>query len=302
MDRGASAALPGDDEFPVSLIGIPDEPLHLFFRGRLPGKDAFCVAVVGTRVPTPTGRRFAEEAARSLAGAGATVVSGLARGIDGFAHRAALEAPPAGNPLTIAVLPCGLDLCYPREHVHLLRRIEERGAAITEFPPFSRPFKHHFLRRNRLLSGLSRLVVVVEARERSGARITAKHAMEQGREVAALPGDVYSPQSEGTNGLIFEGSAPIVSLKALMKLVESMGLAGAAGGPIPIPFPGVPSGVPAEVAMLFSALGPRPTPCDAIAEATGLLPHRIMALLLELELQGLVRRYPGGYGLLSTEP
>lgn len=302
MRLGARAALPGEDDFPSLLIGIPDEPTHLFYRGRLPSRNQFTVAVVGTRLPTPTGRRFADEAGRRLAAAGAAVVSGLARGIDAVAHGAALEGageggemPASAPPPTVAILACGLDYCYPPENARLMERIAARGAVVSEFPPGARPLKHHFIRRNRLLSGMSRLVVVVEARARSGALVTAQYGVDQGRDVAAVPGDVYSPPSAGPNRLISEGACPVVSIDALMELCESLGLArpkrGRASQAPRLDFGDLSD----DVSRVFENLGNRPRSPDFLAGELGWPASRIWAALLELELRSAVRRHPGGY-------
>jgi DNA processing protein len=319
MRLGARAALPGEDDFPSLLIGIPDEPTHLFYRGTIPARDQFTVAIIGTRLPTPTGRRFADEAARRLAATGAAVVSGLARGIDAVAHGAALEgagggeaparagsgappgrfelaaAPVSAPPPTVAILACGLDYCYPPENARLMERIAARGAVVSEFPPGARPLKHHFIRRNRLLSGMSRLVVVVEARARSGALVTAQYGVDQGRDVAAVPGDVYSPPSAGPNRLISEGACPVVSIDALTELCESLGLArpkrGKASQALRLDFGDLSD----DVSRVFENLGSRPRSPDFLAGELGWPASRIWAALLELELRSAVRRHPGGY-------
>jgi DNA processing protein len=310
---GAGATLPGDDEFPALLTGIPDEPTHLFYRGTLPRPNQFSVALVGTRLPSPTGRRFTEEAGQRLAAAGAVVVSGLARGIDAIAHSAALEgvggakeaaaglstgAPPLlspASPPTVAILACGLDYCYPPENARLMERIARQGAVISEFPPGARPLKHHFIRRNRLLSGMSHLVLVVEARSRSGALVTARYGADQGRDVAAVPGDIFSPPSAGPNRLISEGACPVVSLEALMDLCESLGLAKVSRGPasraLSLELPGLPE----DQSRVLGSLGSRPRSADSLAGELGWPAARIWAALLELELRSAVRRYAGGY-------
>lgn len=306
---GARALLAGDDGFPPPLVGIPDEPGHLFLLGRPPEPACFAVAVVGTRVPTPSGRRFAAEAASALVRGGATVVSGLARGIDGIAHAAALDAalhPGAARLPTVAVLASGLDVCYPREHRRLFDRIASAGAILTEFPPGAAPLRHHFIRRNRLLSGLSRMVAVVEARGRSGALVTAQYALEQGREVGAVPGDIYSPPSEGTNKLIFDGAIPLNSVGHLLEACRGLGLPAppraARGRRLPVE----PQGLSEDASRVYRRLTCRTSSPDLLALESGLPADRTWAALLELELADLAKRHPGGYvrggGIGSTGP
>jgi DNA processing protein len=322
---GAYAVLPGDDDFPRLLTGISDEPTHLFVKGRLPPEGAFTIAMVGTRLPSPSGRRFAEEASSLLVRKSATVVSGLARGLDALSHAAALEAwsaPPAGAQVvgalpggegdepatgpvetrrvgvvpTVAVLACGLDLCYPPENIRLMERIGTAGALVTEFPPGARPLKHHFIRRNRLLSGLSRLVVVVEARRKSGALVTAQYAADQGRDVAAVPGDVWNPASEGPNRLILDGATPVVSLDALIRHCESLGLPRPRGRrSLPANLELELSGLADDLSQVMTRLGHRPRSADQVASELGWAAARVWAALLELELRVWVRRHPAGY-------
>ncbi len=294
MRSGADAVLYGAPGFPGSLTGIPDEPSHLFYLGRLPSEDDFGVAVVGTRSPTPSGARFAEEAGRALAGAGAIVVSGLARGVDGLAHRAALAASGPARIPSVAVIACGLDVCYPREHRSLFDELAVRGGIVTEFPPFAKPMKHHFIRRNRLLSGLSRFTVVVEARAKSGALVTAHYALNQGRDVAAVPGDIYSPPSAGTNRLIFEGAIPVTSVSSLLRTAEDQGLEIAKGGPVQMRIAALAEGVSDPARAVLGSLAGRARSIESLAAAHGERVERMLGLLLELELAGLVVRCPGG--------
>lgn len=191
-----------DPDYPARLKTIHDPPPLLSMSGTLCEEDYHAVAIVGTRHATPTGRVVTERFSRELAAAGLTVVSGLARGIDGAAHQSALEA--GGR--TIAVLGCGIDRTYPPEHLALRKKIEERGAVLSELPLGAYPHAYHFPKRNRIISGLSIGVVVVEAAPKSGSLITARLAAEQGREVFAVPGSVQLEQSRGTNGLIKQGA------------------------------------------------------------------------------------------------
>lgn len=200
-----------DEGYPSLLRSIRNPPPVLYFRGVL--KEAESIAIVGTRRPTQYGRRIAREFARELALSGFCVVSGLARGIDSEAHRGALE----GEGLTYAVLGSGLLRIYPPEMKGLAEEIAENGALISEYPLLTPPLSQNFPRRNRIISGLSRGVLVVEAPVKSGAMITVSYALDQGRDVFAVPGSIYSPQSEGPNLLIQQGAKPVMTAGDLME-------------------------------------------------------------------------------------
>lgn len=203
LERYKVKVITGDDpSYPPRLKEIYDSPPLLYVRGSLIPEDEWAIAVVGTRRASIYGRQAAEEIVADLARNGITIISGLAKGIDSIAHRVALQA--GGR--TIAVAGCGLDIVYPSDHVALARQIMEHGALISEFPLGTRPKAEHFPQRNRIMSGMSLGVLVVEAGERSGALLTAHWAVEQNREVFAIPGSVFSPVSKGTNRLIQEGA------------------------------------------------------------------------------------------------
>ena len=195
-----------DDEYPARLKEIYDLPPVLYVRGKLRAEDERSVAVVGTRRPSAYGRKAAYRMAFDLAGAGVTVVSGLARGIDAIVHRAVLEAEGR----TIAVMGSGPDVVYPSEHKNLAAEIAKNGAVLSEHPLGVRPDARNFPRRNRIMSGMTMGTVVIEAGPASGALITARHALEQDREVFAVPGNVFSPASRGANGLIRDSAAKLV--------------------------------------------------------------------------------------------
>lgn len=270
-----------EEEYPGLLRQIPDPPPGLFVRGSIPDTD-LKVAIVGSRRPTPYGLSMAESLAKELARAGVVVVSGMARGIDSAAHRGAL----AGNGCTVAVLGCGPDIVYPPENRRLMEQITATGAVVSEFPPGTAPEPWHFPVRNRLISGLSRATVVVEAGEKSGALITADLALEQGREVMAVPGPVTSPQSKGANRLIKEGARLVESAADVL---EELGvdrlLPPAAQGPV-LKF------TPEEEAVL-KVLSSEPVPVDIIIEGSGLEAQRVLSALMFLEVKGLVRQLPG---------
>ena len=237
---------------------------------------------MGTRRPTPYGRSVARRLARDLATAGVTVVSGLARGVDAAAHHGTLE----GGGRTLAVLGCGPDRCYPAEHAALLEAVAASGAVLTEFAFGCPPLPANFPRRNRVISGLSRGVVVVEAAKRSGSLITARLALEQGRDVFAVPGPITSPLSCGTHALLRHGAR---LLGGVEDIFEELDLRGFAPG---TKAPAVPL-TPDEEHVL-EHLGPEPTPVDRLARATGLPADRLAAVLAVLEIKDRVRDVGGG--------
>ena len=213
-----------DDAYPANLRQVADPPPVLFVRGRLDPSDTRAVALIGTRRATSYGQVVADRLARDLAAAGVTVVSGLARGVDTSAHRASVGA--GGR--TLAVLGNGLDQVYPPENTELARQIIEQnaGAVVSEFAPGVRPDAVNFPRRNRIISGLSLATVIVEAGQRSGALITADFALEQGREVLAVPGSIFGPMSVGSNQLLRQGATPVTCADDIL---EAIGMAEAIG-------------------------------------------------------------------------
>ena len=264
----------GAAEYPPLLAELHDPPTRLYLRGgpvEILSRPA--VAVVGARTCSAYGAQVARDLARALAAAGAVVVSGMARGIDGEAHRGALAA---GGP-TVAVLGCGIDRDYPSAHAVLASRIAEGGAVVSEYPPGVEPAPWRFPARNRIVAGLAAATVVVEARERSGALITADFALEDGREVLAVPGEITSALSRGTNGLLRQGATPATGVADVL---EAVGLEPRAGPPA------VPDN-PACAAVL-EALGDGAGTADEIARATGLAASAIGTALTLLELAGRV--------------
>ena len=279
-----------DRSYPSRLRTIPDPPPLLYVSGTLSAHDDVAVAIVGGRRATPAGRVVTEEIARELAAQGVTIVSGLARGIDASAHRGALT----GKGRTIAVLGCGLDRVYPPEH-HLLRKsIESHGAVISELPIGASPLSHHFPRRNRIISGLALGVLVSEAAKDSGSLITAKLALEQGREVFAVPGPVKEEACRGSNGLIKEGAKLIEHAQDILdeilpQIDARMRAALSVGGGQAVA--GEPLG--REDAEVYAALSYEARSVDMVIETTGLNAAKVAASLLSLELSGLVRQLPG---------
>jgi DNA processing protein len=272
-----------DEDYPTNLRQVADPPPVLFVRGQLRPEDARAVALVGTRRATGYGRAVAERLARELVEAGVTVVSGLARGVDTFAHRATVAA--GGR--TIAVLGNGLDQVYPAENGILARDIieSEAGALVSEFAPGIPPDAVNFPRRNRVISGLSLVTVIVEAGEKSGALITADFALEQGRDVLAVPGPIFSPNSEGTNFLLKQGAAPVTSVEDILVLLSPEPADLSPGGVVH----NVPDLTPDE-SVVCQALDGEPRHIDELARRLGIGPGTLSATLAMLELKGLARQ------------
>ncbi|WP_353397479.1 DNA-processing protein DprA [Hydrogenophaga sp. 5NK40-0174] len=284
----------GDPAYPTELLETADPPLLLFVEGQLDLlKHPTRLAMVGSRNPTPQGVENARAFSHALASAGLCVVSGLARGIDGAAHEGALDA--AGP--TIAVVGTGLDQTYPKRHAGLAERIVTQGGAIvSEYLLGTPPLAAHFPQRNRIVSGLSQGTLVVEATLQSGSLITARQALEQGREVFAIPGSIHAPQVKGCHALIRQGAKLVESAQDVL---EDLRLAPAKGAKNQDPSLGdhsQPSLLPAEACdnSILEAMGFDPMGLDAIQARTGLGTAKLQADLLELELDGVIARLPGG--------
>jgi DNA processing protein len=273
----------GTPQYPAPLANIADPPHLLYVRGTWEARDANAVAVVGSRGCSTYGRRTAERLAAGLARAGYTVVSGLARGIDGAAHRGALEA--GGR--TVAVLAGGLSRIYPPEHAELAVQVQAAGALLTESVMKQEPLAGMFPARNRLISGLSRGVVVVEAADKSGALITARHAAEQGREVFAVPGPVDSPASAGTLHLLRQGAKLV---RHVDDILEDLG--GIAAGPAP-GRQEPPADLDETQRRVWEFLAEQPRHVDDIARHLGLPVAQLNGTLMMLEMKKVVRRLPG---------
>lgn len=280
LDRlGIKALVCDAPSFPPALKETPDYPAVLYVRGTLPMPHEPCLAVVGTRRPTIYGRQVAEEVVTDLAVNGITIVSGLARGIDSVAHRAALEA--GGR--TLAVLAGGLDTVYPAENARLARTIMERGALVSEHPPGTRPRPEHFPMRNRIMSGLSLGVLVVEAGDRSGALITAGQALDQNREVFAVPGSILAPASRGTNHLIQEGAKLVRGYEDVLEELNLTPIAGQAEIE-------ALSALSESEALIVEQLGSEPNHIDEICRGSGLTMPQVGSTLAMLELRGIARQ------------
>lgn len=277
-----------DPDYPPPLAQIPDPPPVLFVRGEVADEDRFAVALVGSRRSTPYGRTVTARLARDLARAGLTVVSGGALGIDSAAHRATLEA--GGR--TLVVLGCGLDVPYPRENQEMFEEVVRRGrgAVLTEFPPGAQPEPWRFPQRNRVISGLSMGVVVVEAGTRSGALLTASLAGEQGRDVLAVPGNVDREASRGTNALIRDGASLVEEVGDVLRALGILALEAPPGPPAVGPRS---ADLPEEQRRLLACLSLTPRHIDSIAAELGVVGPDAGVQLTMLELAGLVRRLPG---------
>lgn len=294
LDRLGITVIPfGDDAYPRRLKTLPDPPLLLYSTGTMIPSDQLAVAVVGSRRPTPAGRAWTERLSRDLASAGFTIVSGLARGIDGAAHKGAVAA--GGR--TWAVLGCGLDQTYPSEHRALREQIEAHGAVLSELPLGASPHAYHFPRRNRIISGLSVGVVVTEAAAKSGSLITARLASEQGREVFAVPGSVREETSRGPHGLIKQGATLVESaqdiIDELLPQLEDQERERIGGRPMSGEEMGVPSALKEEESVLFKFVTYEPIQMEDLILKSGLAAHSVSTLLLSMELKGWIRRLPG---------
>jgi DNA processing protein len=287
-NHGVRILIPEDDEFPSLLNEIAAPPLMLFIRGELAPEDQLSIGIVGTRHPTHYGRVVAEGLARSLSRAGLTIVSGLARGIDAYAHRATIET--GGR--TIAFLGSSVTDVYPAEHSELADEIAAHGAVISETDPFSKPKAGVFPQRNRLISGISLGVIVVEAAQRSGALITATHAGEQGRDIFAVPGPVNSRMSQGCNHLIRDGAILIQNaqdvLDHLGPLFESVHIA-----PDKVVRNPVELKLNEQEQLVLQAIESIPSDIDEVIVRCGLSVSRVLSTVSALEMRGLIRRVGG---------
>jgi DNA processing protein len=271
-----------DATYPRALINTPDPPPVLYAKGRLELLSGYGLAIVGARSATPAGARDAEAFAEALGNAGLTIVSGLANGIDAAAHRGGLRTAAS----SIAVVATGLDKVYPARNRALAHRLAEQGLLLSEFPLGTPPLASNFPRRNRVISGLAKGTLVVEAALHSGSLITARQALDQGREVFAIPGSIHSPLSKGCHWLIKQGAKLVESAADVL---EELGM---------YPSAETPSGsarpLPAEDMQFLEAMGFAPIDMDTLCEQVGLPVEAISALLLKLELEGHISRLPGG--------
>jgi DNA processing protein len=289
----------GDPLYPQSLLNTEDPPLLLYGMGMpeawsgnlLNAGGTHCLALVGSRNPSPQGAANAHQFAQALAGAGLTIVSGLALGVDGAAHEGALAGATAGMLATVAVVGTGLDRVYPGKHRALAHRIAQRGLLLSEYPLGTSPVAGNFPRRNRIISGLSIGTLVAEAALQSGSLITARMALEQGRDVFAIPGSIHSAQARGCHLLIKQGAKLVESAQDVL---EELALELRPGQATDLAGTDTPAGEDAPESALLDALGFDPASLDTLQARTGLPTPELLAQLMALELQGQVARLPGG--------
>jgi DNA processing protein len=286
--RGIDPVAWGDARYPPLVAQIFDPPLVLWVRGSVDALSATLVAIVGSRAASPYGEETAARLAGELASCGLAIASGLARGIDASAHRGALAA----GGLTVGVLGCGADVVYPPEHAALAGDVVRHGAIVSEYPPGTPPLPGHFPRRNRIISALSRGVLVVEARRKSGALITANCALEQGRDVMAVPGSVQSERHRGSHMLLKGGAALVENAADVLQALNLPGGANLCAQPSARDL-GVAGALHVDPLLALMDAG-EAYDLDTLAQASGSDVVALLPRLLELELQGSVRRAPGG--------
>ncbi len=273
------------ERFPEKLLPYPGMPKELYYAGALPDPSLPCAAIVGSRMCSPYGRIQAFSFARALSENGVQVISGMAAGIDSESHRGALE----GKTPTFAVLGCGVDVCYPRSSRPLRDRIlYQKGGILSEYPPGTQPLTWHFPIRNRIISALADLVLVVEARSRSGSLITAGYALEQGKTVYAIPGPVNDPLCQGTNRLIFDGAGVALSPEVLLSEFGITAHAQTNSTALSMDTAG-----DEEAARLLEMIGPKVTDADTLARQTGLPVREINSRLMMLVMEGKLRQVDG---------
>ena len=288
-----------ENAFPRILRQIPDCPVVLYHKGDIRPEDEAAVAIVGSRHATVYGRHMAEQLASRLAEFGITVVSGMARGVDTAAHTGSLRA----RGRTMAVLGCGLSRIYPPENEQLMEAITRQGAVVSEFPLKTEPWRYNFPRRNRIISGLSLGVIVVEARRRSGALITSRFALEQGREVFSIPGRIDQPAAWGTNQLIKDGAKLVLGVEDVLEELR-IPLRQGLGQPLLPEDPVIRNssqgsaagaGLTAAEQRVYDSLDIKPLHIDCLSLKCQETGAEIMKSLLHLELRGFVKRWPGQY-------
>lgn len=281
-----------DADYPENLTHLHDPPPFLYVRGSLAPEDRLAIAIVGSRFASAYGRGVARDLARGLTEKGITVVSGLARGIDAEAHRATIEAKGR----TLAVLGSGLDIIYPSEHRSLAAEISEHGALLSEFPLGSKPDAVHFPYRNRVISGLTVGTVVVEAAENSGSLITARFALEQNREVFAVPGAITSMRSRGPHKLIKDGAKLVENIEDILQEIAPALVAAT-----PTPATQTAFSLEPHEALLVEIFAGDPLHVDTLIAKSGLTPARVLEVLLGLELKGVITQLPGTHFALTGE-
>ncbi len=285
--RGIEVAAINESTYPEALRNIHNPPAIIYYRGSIAAAGSLCMAVIGARAATIYGKKTARELGQSLAEYHVTVVSGMARGIDREAHWGALDK----NGFTIAVLGSGIDVVYPRENYQLYEQICSRGLVISEFPPGTNPEPGHFPMRNRIISGLSRGIIVVEARIKSGALITADFALEQGKDVFAIPGPINSPASAGTNNLIKQGA---ILVTGIMDIIQEYHDLEARLDSVDVKQEELLL-LDKEESVIIESMSCEPCHFDRLLNITGFDIGQLSSLLLNLELRGIVQSLPGNY-------
>ncbi|NLC11985.1 MAG: DNA-protecting protein DprA [Firmicutes bacterium] len=280
--------IPDDEHYPPLLKNISDHPPILYYLGEIPS-NSFSIALVGSRKHTVYGKEVAFKLSSSLAKQGIVVVSGLARGIDTWSHRGCL----AGGGKTVAVLGCGLDECYPSENKGLMKEISQRGAVISEYPLGTKPLPFNFPRRNRIIAGMCRGTVVIEAAKKSGALITAHLSLEYNREVFAVPGSIGSPYSRGCHKLIKEGAKLIENIEDILEEFPEFQMRCSSQQPLSK----TEESLNKEEKELLDIIPYSPYHLDQIIKTTGWGAEKLLPLLLELELKGTIKQLPGKYFL-----
>jgi DNA processing protein len=289
VDRNCRVVCPADGSYPEGLPDIADPPVAVYCRGKMACLEIPAVAIVGSRAASTYGKRVSFELARELARRGICVVSGMAMGIDGEAHAGAL----AGGGVTIGVLGCGVDVVYPHQHSALFKEVAAKGLLMSEYPLGTAPDGFRFPERNRIISGVSLGTVVVEASLKSGSLITARLALDQGREVFAVPGRIDSPKSQGTHRLLQQGAKLVNSVDDILEELDMAGVLGHNGGSGPAGAQAAAAELQEEEKHLLSCLDVYPVTIDELVRESGYDAAAIFQMLLGLELKGLVRQLPG---------
>jgi DNA processing protein len=281
-DMGAEIVTIKDSGYPTQLRNIPDAPLVLYKKGGLKvGLDT--IAIVGSRRASFESINMAEKIAQTLSSVGITIISGLARGVDAAAHRGALKEKGK----TVGVLGCGIDICYPSENRSLFEKVGQEGCILTEYAPGELPLQHHFPARNRIIAGLSKGILVVEASQRSGSLITARLGLEYGREVMAIPGSIFDEGYKGANSLIKQGAKLIAGIEDIIATC----------------FPGLTLKKDKQVDLdnnehyIYGIIGSVKIHVDEVIDKSGMETRHVMAILTNLELKETIRRIPGGFYL-----
>ena len=296
MDKMQMAYLSRNNErYPTLLREIPDPPVGIFFIGTMPADNTNKIAIIGSRKCSEYGLMTAKMLAKPLAEAGIVIVSGMARGVDSMAHKGALE----GGGATIAVLGCGADICYPPENERLRAEIIASGCIISEYPPGTRPFPAFFPARNRIISGLSKGIVVTEATKKSGTLITVNQAIDQGREVFAVPGNISSKLSQGTNNLISDGACPVSDYKDILYALNITTKDKILDKSEKSQTKALQNLAPDEK-QVYDNLTFEAISFDMLLDLTGILPGQLHLICMNLELKGLARKLPGSRYIKSV--